>query len=101
LLSETGGGKRTALGFSDRLVLVLVLVESCVVAGLGGFLGLAIAYALISTGDPTGGALPGFFLPTRSFAIGVALVVLLGVVAGIFPAFRAMRLRIVDALRRS
>jgi len=88
------------LGFTDRRVLALVLVESCVIAGIGGFLGLAIARAMISTGDPTGGALPGFFLPARSLAVGVALVFLVGIVAGIFPAFRAMRLRIVDALRR-
>jgi len=33
--------------------------------------------------------------------VGVMLVVLLGLVAGILPAVQAMRLKIVDALRRA
>jgi ABC-type antimicrobial peptide transport system permease subunit len=33
--------------------------------------------------------------------LGVALVFLLGIVAGLLPAVQAMRLRIVDALRRA
>lgn len=88
------------LGFSDRRILALVLVESGAIAGVGGLLGLAIAWLLISRGDPTGGALPGFYLPARALATGLGLVAGLGVVAGIFPALQAMRLRIVDALRR-
>ncbi|HSK08879.1 MAG TPA: FtsX-like permease family protein, partial [Vicinamibacterales bacterium] len=88
------------LGFTDGRVLALVLIESCAIAVAGGLLGLAVAYALIARGDPTGGALPGFFLPRRSLATGAALVLLVGIVAGIFPALRAMRLRIADALRR-
>jgi len=39
-------------------------------------------------------------VPKSSFITGLALVVGLGVVSGLFPALRAMRLRIVDALRR-
>jgi putative ABC transport system permease protein len=88
------------LGFSNGRVLALVLVESGAIAGAGGLLGLGIAWLLISRGDPTGGALPGFFLPARGLVAGLALVAALGIVAGIFPALRAMRLRIVDALRR-
>ncbi|MBP1636529.1 MAG: yknZ 1 [Acidobacteria bacterium] len=88
------------LGFTDRRLLALVLVESLLIAGAGGLLGLGVGYLLISRGDPTGGALPGFFLPTRALALGLAMVFGLGLVAGIFPAIRAMRLQIVDALRR-
>ena len=50
-------------------------------------------------GDPTGGMLPIFMLPTRDVAIGAALIVLLGVVAGLLPALKAMQLKITDALR--
>jgi len=88
------------LGFTDRRLLVLVLAESCLIAVAGGLIGLGVAWLLISRGDPTGGALPGFFLPTRALAAGLAAVLGLGIVAGIFPAIRAMRLQIVDALRR-
>jgi putative ABC transport system permease protein len=87
------------LGFTDGRVLVLVLTESCLIAGVGGFLGLGLA-GLIVPRIPTANLLPKLYVPTSSLAAGIALVVGLGVVAGIFPALRAMRLRIVDALRR-
>ncbi len=90
-----------ALGFTDGRILTLVLLESCLVAAAGGAAGLAIAWWVASLGDPTGGLLPGFFIPGRSMAFGVALFLGLGLVAGIFPAIRGMRLRIVDALRRA
>jgi putative ABC transport system permease protein len=88
------------VGFDNRMVMVLVLVESCVVAMLGGGLGLALAWGLISLGDPTHGALPIFYFPSRDALIGVGFVLLLGLVTGAVPATQAMRLRIVDALRR-
>jgi putative ABC transport system permease protein len=90
-----------AVGFSDGLVLSFVLIESCLLAAVGGGIGLGIAWWVTSLGDPTGGLLPAFFVPGRSFAFGVLLFLGLGFVAGIFPAVRAMRLRIVDALRRA
>lgn len=87
------------LGFSDGRVLALVLIESCLIAGVGGLLGLAIAGAIIPQ-IPTGSLLPRLYVPRASLGIGIALVLGLGFVSGIFPALRAMRLRIVDALRR-
>jgi ABC-type antimicrobial peptide transport system permease subunit len=44
--------------------------------------------------------LPVFYLPGEDLAAGVGWVIALGLAAGILPAMRAMRLRIVDALRR-
>ena len=88
------------LGFSNLGVLVLVLAESLLIAVVGGALGLAIGYGLISQGDPTGGFLPAFFVPPRDLVIGSGLALLLGVVSGLMPAVQATRLRIVDALRK-
>jgi putative ABC transport system permease protein len=89
------------LGFGNGQVLGLVLAESCLLAVLGGALGLAIGWALITAGgDPTHGQLPVFYFPPQDVAIGVALTLLLGLVTGLLPAVQAMRLRIVDALRR-
>ena len=88
------------LGFTNMKVLLLVLMESCVLAILGGGLGLILARLFISFGDPTGGFLPMFFFPGRDQVLGWALVLLLGLVTGFLPAIQAMRLRIVDALRR-
>jgi putative ABC transport system permease protein len=89
------------LGFNDRKVLGMVLLESTLVAVLGGALGLGLAWLVIAQGDPTGGLLPIFHFPPKDVVLGVVLVVALGVLAGMVPALQASRLRIVDALRRS
>lgn len=89
------------LGFNDRKVLGMVLIESTLVAVLGGALGLGLAWVVIAQGDPTGGFLPIFHFPPKDVVLGVVLVVALGVLAGMVPALQASRLRIVDALRRS
>jgi putative ABC transport system permease protein len=89
------------LGFGDGRVLSMVLLESCLIAVLGGGLGLAVSWIIVSWGDPTGGFLPMFYFPVKDLIAGIVLVLLLGGVAGAFPAWQAGRLRIVDALRRN
>jgi putative ABC transport system permease protein len=89
------------LGFSGGLILTLVLAESMAIALTGGALGLGLAWLIVQGGDPTGGMLPIFALPSRDVAIGVGLMVLVGLLAGALPATAAMRLRITDALRRN
>ncbi len=89
------------LGYSDVLILVLVILESTAIAVIGGGTGLAIAWLIVQGGDPTNGLLPAFFLPSTDLALGAAIAVALGLVAGLLPAVQAMRLRIVDALRRT
>ena len=89
------------LGFSDALVLALVLLESCAIAALGGAIGLGLAWLLTQGGDPTNGMLPAFYLPTADLVRGGVFALALGLIAGIMPAVQAMRLRIVDALRRT
>lgn len=89
------------LGFTNVSVLALVLGESLFIALLGGSLGLGLAWAIVQQGDPTNGMLPAFVLPQRDLVLGVALMLVLGVLAGALPAVQAMRLRITDALRRN
>src|SRR5262245_25631990 len=89
------------LGFTDRRILALVLAESLFITVVGGGLGLGVAWLFVQGGDPTGGLLPLFRLPTQDIAVGVSLMVLMGLLAGFMPAFGAMRLRITDALRRN
>jgi putative ABC transport system permease protein len=89
------------VGFSNGLILTLVLCESLVLATLGGALGLGLAWLLISRGDPTGGALPIFVMPPGSTGLGIAFILLLGLATGALPALQAMQLRVVQALRRS
>lgn len=89
-----------AVGYSDTFVLLLVLAESLLVAAVGGGLGLVLAKLFTLGGDPTHGLLPYFYLPPAAMVTGVAVALTVGVIAGILPALSAMRLRVVDALRR-
>ncbi len=93
-------GVLKAIGFSNRLVLLLVLIESCCIATLGGFSGLGVAWLIIASGNPIPSLLPVFILPTQTLASGAVLAVALGLIAGALPAWQAMRLRIAEALRR-
>ena len=88
------------LGFTGGQVLGLVLVESVILVGAGGALGLWVGAVLVDAGDPTGGYLPLFALPPGTLPFGAALVLAIGLLAGAVPCVAAMRLRIVDALRR-
>ena len=94
-------GVLKTIGFSDGRILALVLLESCVIAIVGGGIGLAIAWLIIARGDPTNGMLPIFHFPTRDLIFGVVLVLMLGLGTGLLPAYQAGRLKIVDALRRT
>jgi putative ABC transport system permease protein len=89
-----------AVGFTDRFVLGLVFAEGVLIAVLGGGVGLLLAKLFTLGGDPTHGLLPFFYLPGRDIALGVFLTVLIGLLSTILPATGAMRLRVVDALRR-
>jgi putative ABC transport system permease protein len=94
-------GVLKALGFPNGGVLALVLGESCLLSGLGGAAGLAVASALIAAGDPTHGAMPTFHFPAADMLAGLGFALALGAVAGLMPALYAMRLRVADALRRT
>jgi putative ABC transport system permease protein len=89
------------LGFSNGSILSMVLGESVFICVLGGSLGLLVAWLFVQGGDPTGGMLPIFSLQPRAIAIGAALIVVMGVTAGLLPALSAMQLKITDGLRRN
>lgn len=94
-------GVLKAMGFSNGLVLAVVLGESLFIALLGGLIGLGLSTVMVG-GFATALAafLPNFVLPTGHLIAGFFLVVGLGLVAGFLPALQAGRLRIADALRR-
>jgi putative ABC transport system permease protein len=88
------------VGFSDLRVLRLVLAEAVLIAGQGGIIGLALAKLVIpglSRALPMLGVL---YVSPLTFATGLALALAVGAAAGLLPAIGAMRLRVVDALRR-
>jgi putative ABC transport system permease protein len=90
-----------AVGFSDVTVMGLVLAEGLLVASLGGGLGVAGAKAFTLRGDPTGGMLPLFYFPPLDMVKGMLLALGIGAASALWPAIYALRLRVVDALRRA
>ncbi len=93
-------GVMKTLGFSNTAVTGMVLTESLLLTIAGGLLGLALAFgvsgamrAALSTW------LPLIRIDGSSTLIALSLMLALGLVAGAWPALRAMRLRVVDALR--
>ncbi len=87
------------IGFSNRSVLALVLAESVLLVVLGGVIGLGIAAVLMpAVGAASGGIVQLPSVLPQTWAVGLGLMLAIGVVVGLFPALRAMRLKIVDAL---
>jgi len=94
-------GVLKAVGFSDRFVLFLVLSEVLLIAGLGGALGLFLAkLAIPGLNLALNGLLPYIILPATVLLGGMGFAFAVGMVSGLLPALGAMRLRVVDALRR-
>ncbi|WP_117309310.1 FtsX-like permease family protein [Stenotrophomonas sp. G4] len=86
------------LGFKDSTVLTLVMVESVLLIGLGGLIGMGLAALILPAISPKSmGMLPPH-VPTPTWLVGIVLIVVIGIVVGLLPALRAKRLKIVDAL---
>jgi putative ABC transport system permease protein len=96
-------GLLKAVGFSNELVLGVVLGESLAITVLGGVLGLLFGWLMVTALGQASFIrqfFPIFFIQPFDLVIGGALAIALGFVAGILPAIQAMRLRLADALRR-
>ncbi|HEY6269504.1 MAG TPA: FtsX-like permease family protein [Candidatus Acidoferrum sp.] len=90
-----------AIGYSDRFVLFFVLAESLVIALIGGLIGLGLAFLAIPVvGAKLNGLLPPLLLSAAALGMGVVLAVAVGLASGLLPGISAMRMRVVDALRR-
>lgn len=88
------------LGFTRQRILSLLLGESVAISILGGVVGLLLAAMMLQALVRPGIALPATLklsLPTALIVMFVALLV--GVVSGLIPSWRASHVKIVDGLR--
>jgi putative ABC transport system permease protein len=83
------------IGFSDRSVLGLVLAESLLLCTIAAAAGLAAATLLM---PGLAARMPGLSMAPQVWWLGIGLSALLAAVVGLPPAWRAMRLDIVNAL---
>lgn len=89
------------VGFSDRRVFTLVIVEATVIALTGAVLGLGAAVLLpLATGFNLFGMLPGFHVTAGTALVGGTIALVLSIVSGFAPAYQAAKLPVVQALRR-
>jgi len=90
-----------AIGYSDRFVLFFVLAESLVIAVIGGVLGLLLAVGAVpGLGRALNGLLPNIVLSPEMLLFGLGVALLVGILSGLLPGIGAMRMRVVNALRR-
>ncbi len=89
------------IGFTDRLVLLLVGGEALLLSLLGGALGCGFAALVFHESDFTaGGFFPNFRVLPETIGLGLVLAAIMGVLSGIVPAVQAGRLKIANALRK-
>ena len=99
-------GVLKTLGFSSGLVLMLILSEALLIGALGGAVGILISAGILHIlpqvpmiGDIVAG-FPNFGLSAQTTALGVGIALLLGLLAGFFPAMTGYRARITEVLRQ-
>jgi putative ABC transport system permease protein len=97
-------GIRRAIGARPKDILEQILSESIVltlIAGMAGICFAVLVLQVLEVGVNSGSQFSGIqFQVSFMLAIGVAFLLLsLGVVAGLAPAFRAMSIKPIDAMR--
>ncbi|TGC09690.1 ABC transporter permease [Methanolobus halotolerans] len=91
-------GLLKALGYTKNDILALFIIESMVVGLIGGILGTAAGIvAALVVNDYL--ELPNIF-PAGQIVLGFTVAVIVGLVAGVYPANKAANMNPVDALRK-
>jgi putative ABC transport system permease protein len=94
-------GIRKALGASDGQVLVQFVSEAGAMGFIGGLVGLGLGALIALVGNAAGATIGSpMFVLTPRLAIGsVGLALALGMLGGLYPAYRAAQMNPVEALR--
>lgn len=90
-------GLRRVVGGTKRDLVQQFLIESTLMAGLGGIAGTGLALLLLSLMFSSG-AFPAFYSPGMICGV-IASSLACGLVAGAYPAFRAVRVNVLQVLK--
>jgi putative ABC transport system permease protein len=90
-------GVLRALGFTPRDIVWLVAGESSALSLMGGLLGLGLAAASLGG---RAALLAGLHLEPKALLVGVGASFSIGLIGGLLPALSAVRLSVVETLRR-
>jgi putative ABC transport system permease protein len=87
------------LGFTNSKILMLILCESVFLLLIGSAIGLALATIIIPVLIVnSGGLIPLHGMSQSTWVTGMALAAAIGVVVGLLPSIKALRLNVVNAL---
>ena len=94
-------GVRKAIGAKPRSIVALIMQESIVITVISGFIGVAFG---VLTLELIGDDLEQYFIVNPSVGWGIVLgaffsLVIAGLIAGFVPAYRASRIKPIEALR--
>jgi len=90
-------GLKKAVGAKSRVILSEFLLESSFLCIIGGLIGLFLVYILTQI---LSGALNfPIYISTQNFAIAILICIVVGILAGIIPAYQAARMDPVAAIR--
>ncbi|GAC13448.1 ABC transporter permease [Aliiglaciecola lipolytica] len=88
------------LGFSSPRIFKMILIESCLLAFIGGLLGLGAAFVIVQgASEAMARFLPNLVLDQGIVLQALGYMLLLGLITGIVPAIRALRLNIVTGFQ--
>jgi putative ABC transport system permease protein len=91
-------GVRRAIGARRADIIWQFLLEASTLTGLGGLLGIALGFLISLLLNLLMPSLPSY-VPIIWVVIGFSVSVAIGLIAGIYPAFKASRLDPIEALR--
>lgn len=89
-----------ALGFGPPFVVKLILGESLAIAGIGGAIGILLTLPIADRfGRAMGSLFPVFQVSSETIALQAACALGVGLIAALFPSWKAARVKIVEGLR--
>lgn len=91
-------GIRKAIGAKRKNILTQFLIEAVIVTGIGGVLGILLGVSVIHFIIGGLNIVPAVYsIPWTTVSFGISLIV--GVIFGLFPAYKAANLNPIEALR--
>jgi putative ABC transport system permease protein len=90
-------GIRKAIGAASSTIRNQFLIEAIVICQLGGILGIILGIIIGNVvGSFIGG---GFIIPWDWMLLGISLCIVVGLISGIYPAYKAAKLDPIESLR--
>ncbi len=90
-----------AMGFQAHHIAGMVFGESLFITAAGGGIGILLTFPVARTfGEVMGNFFPVFQVDRSTLYMDLVFCLIVGIIAGIFPTWRAIRIKVADGLRR-